>query len=28
MDETEFWQLVDSTRETAEGDPEEQADLL
>jgi hypothetical protein len=28
MDETEFWQLVDATRETAEGDPEEQADLL
>ncbi|MER5881864.1 DUF4240 domain-containing protein [Streptomyces sp. NPDC060235] len=28
MDETEFWQLVDSTREAAEGDPEEQADLL
>ncbi|MEU6271418.1 DUF4240 domain-containing protein [Streptomyces populi] len=28
MDETEFWQLVDTTRETAEGDPEEQADLL
>ncbi|MFI5991068.1 DUF4240 domain-containing protein [Streptomyces sp. NPDC051362] len=28
MDETEFWQLVDSTREVAEGDPEEQADLL
>ncbi|MEU4171738.1 DUF4240 domain-containing protein [Streptomyces sp. NPDC026665] len=28
MDETEFWELVDTTRETAEGDPEEQADLL
>ena len=28
MDETEFWELVDSTREAAEGDPEEQADLL
>ena len=28
MDETEFWQLVDATREAAEGDPEEQADLL
>jgi uncharacterized protein DUF4240 len=28
MDETEFWALIDSTREDAEGDPEEQADLL
>ncbi|MFJ3584053.1 DUF4240 domain-containing protein [Streptomyces sp. NPDC090127] len=28
MDETEFWQIVDSTREAAEGDPEEHADLL
>ncbi|MFE9834380.1 DUF4240 domain-containing protein [Streptomyces sp. NPDC005551] len=28
MDETEFWELVDATREAAEGDPEEQADLL
>ncbi|WP_415950951.1 DUF4240 domain-containing protein [Streptomyces sp. KLOTTS4A1] len=28
MDETEFWELIDSTREDAEGDPEEQADLL
>ena len=28
MDETEFWKLVDATREAAEGDPEEQADLL
>ncbi len=28
MDETEFWELVDGTREAAEGDPEEQADLL
>ncbi|GAA2728119.1 DUF4240 domain-containing protein [Streptomyces nogalater] len=28
MDETEFWELIDSTREAAEGDPEEQADLL
>ncbi|MFF1447014.1 DUF4240 domain-containing protein [Streptomyces sp. NPDC058274] len=28
MDETEFWELVDATREGAEGDPEEQADLL
>ncbi|MFG2548645.1 DUF4240 domain-containing protein [Streptomyces sp. NPDC048581] len=28
MDETEFWELIDGTREAAEGDPEEQADLL
>ncbi|MET9685770.1 DUF4240 domain-containing protein [Streptomyces coeruleorubidus] len=28
MDETEFWKLVDDAREAAEGDPEEQADLL
>ncbi|WP_335932271.1 DUF4240 domain-containing protein [Streptomyces sp. PTD5-9] len=28
MDETEFWEIVDSTREDAEGDPEDQADLL
>ncbi|MFD2689571.1 DUF4240 domain-containing protein [Streptomyces phyllanthi] len=28
MDETEFWELVDETREAAEGDPEDQADLL
>ncbi|MFJ5777413.1 DUF4240 domain-containing protein [Streptomyces sp. NPDC093094] len=28
MDETEFWELVDTTRESAEGDPEDQADLL
>lgn len=28
MDETEFWELVDTAREEAEGDPEEQADLL
>ncbi|MEV6589300.1 DUF4240 domain-containing protein [Streptomyces acidicola] len=28
MDETEFWELVDTTREAAEGDPEDQADLL
>ncbi|MFG2571797.1 DUF4240 domain-containing protein [Streptomyces sp. NPDC048481] len=28
MDETEFWELVDASREAAEGDPEEQADLL
>ncbi|MEV4443297.1 DUF4240 domain-containing protein [Streptomyces sp. NPDC049577] len=28
MDETEFWELVDSTREAAEGDAQDQADLL
>ncbi|MEC4017187.1 DUF4240 domain-containing protein [Streptomyces sp. H27-D2] len=28
MDETEFWQIVDTSRETAEGDPEDQADLV
>lgn len=28
MDETEFWEIVDGTREAAEGDPEEHADLL
>ncbi|MFF3940319.1 DUF4240 domain-containing protein [Streptomyces phaeofaciens] len=28
MDETEFWELVDASREGAEGDPEDQADLL
>lgn len=28
MDETEFWQIIDSTREAADGDPEEHADLL
>ncbi|MGP3953634.1 DUF4240 domain-containing protein [Streptomyces sp. 7N604] len=28
MDETEFWEIIDSTREAAEGDPEEQADLV
>ncbi|GGZ09993.1 DUF4240 domain-containing protein [Streptomyces poonensis] len=28
MDETEFWELVDSTREASGGDPEEHADLL
>ncbi|MEU5085969.1 DUF4240 domain-containing protein [Streptomyces sp. NPDC021356] len=28
MDETEFWELIDATRGAAEGDPEEQADLL
>ncbi|MFG2333721.1 DUF4240 domain-containing protein [Streptomyces sp. NPDC048604] len=28
MDETEFWDMIDSTRSAAEGDPEEHADLL
>ncbi|MEV6315168.1 DUF4240 domain-containing protein [Streptomyces sp. NPDC051776] len=28
MDETEFWEIIDSTRQAAEGDPEEQADLV
>ncbi|MBM4796094.1 DUF4240 domain-containing protein [Streptomyces sioyaensis] len=28
MDETEFWELIDGSREAAEGDPEEQADAL
>ncbi|AOR34764.1 polymerase [Streptomyces fodineus] len=28
MDETEFWELIDAAREAAEGDPEEQADVL
>ena len=28
MEEAEFWELIDSTRGAAEGDPEEQADLL
>ncbi|WP_202238474.1 DUF4240 domain-containing protein [Actinacidiphila reveromycinica] len=28
MDETEFWEIVDSTREAADDDPEEHADLL
>ncbi|MFI0709424.1 DUF4240 domain-containing protein [Streptomyces inhibens] len=28
MDETEFWELIDSSREAAEGDPQEQADAL
>ncbi|MFI1162974.1 DUF4240 domain-containing protein [Streptomyces sp. NPDC020801] len=28
MDETEFWELIDDSREAAEGDTEEQADLL
>ncbi|MCB5909642.1 DUF4240 domain-containing protein [Streptomyces pinistramenti] len=28
MDETKFWELIDTSREAAEGDPEEQADEL
>ncbi|AXU15154.1 DUF4240 domain-containing protein [Streptomyces clavuligerus] len=28
MDETEFWEIVDRTREAADGDPEDHADLL
>lgn len=28
MDETEFWEIIDRTREAADGDPEEHADLL
>ncbi|MFE9847427.1 DUF4240 domain-containing protein [Streptomyces sp. NPDC005576] len=28
MDETEFWELIDSTREAADGDPEDHAELL
>ncbi|MFJ4919348.1 DUF4240 domain-containing protein [Streptomyces sp. NPDC088725] len=28
MDETEFWEIIDSTREAAGGDPEDHADLL
>jgi hypothetical protein len=28
MEESEFWELVDASREAADGDPEEQADLL
>lgn len=28
MDETEFWELVDATREAAAGDPDSHADLL
>ncbi|MFG2141305.1 DUF4240 domain-containing protein [Streptomyces sp. NPDC048650] len=28
MDEMEFWQLIDTSREVAGGDPEEQADVL
>lgn len=28
MYETDFWQIIDETRDAAEGDPDEQADLL
>ncbi|MER0244592.1 DUF4240 domain-containing protein [Streptomyces sp. HSW2009] len=28
MDETEFWALIDASREAADGDPDAQADLL
>ncbi|MFE4972181.1 DUF4240 domain-containing protein [Kitasatospora sp. NPDC056651] len=28
MDETDFWQIIDETRDAADGDPDEQADLL
>jgi len=28
MDETDFWQLIDDTRDAADGDPDEQADVL
>ncbi|MFI6843490.1 DUF4240 domain-containing protein [Kitasatospora sp. NBC_00085] len=28
MDETDFWQIIDDTREAAEGDPDEQAERL
>ncbi|CAM5356395.1 hypothetical protein STENM327S_01349 [Streptomyces tendae] len=28
MDETEFWELIDAARQGADGDPEDQADLL
>ncbi|MFE7592611.1 DUF4240 domain-containing protein [Kitasatospora sp. NPDC057512] len=28
MDETDFWQIIDDTRDAADGDPDEQADLL
>ncbi|GAA4922620.1 DUF4240 domain-containing protein [Streptomyces coeruleoprunus] len=28
MDETEFWEIIDTTREAAEGDPEDHAELL
>ncbi|MER6395071.1 DUF4240 domain-containing protein [Kitasatospora sp. NPDC086009] len=28
MDETDFWQIIDDTREDADGDPDEQAERL
>lgn len=28
MDETDFWQIIDETRDASDGDPDEQADLL
>jgi hypothetical protein len=28
MDETEFWEIIDTARDAADGDPEEQADLV
>ncbi len=28
MDETEFWEIIDRARENADGDPEDQADLV
>jgi hypothetical protein len=28
MDETEFWEIIDTTRDAAGGDPEDHADLL
>ncbi|MEV0846927.1 DUF4240 domain-containing protein [Streptomyces sp. NPDC049954] len=28
MDETQFWEIIDSSREAADGDPEEQAELV
>ncbi|MDI5967461.1 DUF4240 domain-containing protein [Streptomyces sp. SL13] len=28
MDETDFWEIIDRAREDAEGDPEDQADLV
>ncbi|MFE6053815.1 DUF4240 domain-containing protein [Kitasatospora sp. NPDC056446] len=28
MDETDFWQIIDDTRDAADGDPDEQADRL
>lgn len=28
MYETDFWQIIDETRDAADGDPDDQADLL